>query len=47
MYDMTLGYFVKTESNLKWVIDKAYSEDEVKQFLGIIEEVILKIRERD
>lgn len=41
-----LGYFVKAKSNLKWVIDKAYSENEVKQFLGIIDEVISKIKER-
>lgn len=41
-----LGYFIKAKSNLKWVIDKAYSENEVKQFLGIIEEVISKIKER-
>lgn len=41
-----LGYFVKAGSTLKWVIDKTYSEDEVKQFLGIIDEVISKIKER-
>ena len=41
-----LGYFIKAKSNLKWVIDKAYSENEVKQFFGIIEEVISKIKER-
>jgi len=45
---MKLGYFeeVGSSSNLKWVIDKAYSENEVKQFLGIVEEVILKIKEK-
>ena len=41
-----LGYFTEAKSNLKWVIDKAYSENEVKQFLGIIEEIISKITER-
>ena len=41
-----LGYFVKAKSNLKWVIDKAYSENEVKQFLAIIDEVISKVKER-
>lgn len=41
-----LGYFIKAGSNLKWLIDKEYSEDDVKQFLNVIEEVILKIRER-
>ncbi|NIA09505.1 MAG: DUF91 domain-containing protein [Nitrospiraceae bacterium] len=41
-----LGYFIKAKSNLKWVVDKSYAENEVKQFLGIIEEVISKIKER-
>ncbi len=41
-----LGYFVKAKSNLKWLIDKEYSENDVKQFLDIIEEVISKIKER-
>jgi len=41
-----LSYFIKAKSNLKWMINKAYSKDEVKQFLGIVEEVISKIRER-
>jgi len=41
-----LGYFIKAKSNLKWLIDKEYSEDDVKQFLGIIEKVILKIKQR-
>ncbi len=41
-----LGYFIKVKSNLKWVIEKAYSENDVKQFLGIIEETISKIKER-
>ena len=40
-----LDYFINAKSNLKWVIDKAYSENEVKQFLGITEEVISKIKE--
>lgn len=39
-------YFVKAKSNLKWVIDKSYSENEVKLFLNIVEEVISKIKER-
>lgn len=41
-----IGYFIKAKSNLKWVIDKAYSENKVERFLGIIEEVISKIKER-
>jgi len=43
---VNLGYFIKAKSNLKWVIDKAYSKNDVKQFLGIIEEIISKIKER-
>lgn len=27
-----LGYFIKAKSNLKWMVDKAYSENDVKQF---------------
>ncbi len=40
-----LDYFIKAKSNLKWVIDKSYAENEVKQFLDIIDEVISKIKE--
>lgn len=40
-----LGYFIKAKSNLKWLIDKAYSENDVKRFLDVIEIVILKIKE--
>lgn len=39
-----LGYFQDAKSNLKWVIDKAYSVDEVNQFLDIIEQVISEIK---
>ncbi|MEA3500092.1 MAG: endonuclease NucS [Candidatus Marinimicrobia bacterium] len=42
----SLGYFIKAGTTLKWVIDKAYSENEVKQFIGIVEGVISKIKER-
>lgn len=42
----SLGYFINAKSNLKWIINKGYSENEVKQFLDIIGEVILKIKER-
>ena len=45
-YLIKLGFFEETKSGLKWVIDKSYSENEVKQFLGIIEEIISKIKER-
>ena len=41
-----LDYFINTKSNLKRMIDMAYSENEVKQFLGIIEEEISKITVR-
>jgi len=41
-----IGCFVKVKSNLKWIIDKAYSDNEVKKFLETIEEVILMIKER-
>lgn len=41
-----LGFFEETKSGLKWLIDKSYSENEVKQFLCIIEELISKIKER-
>jgi hypothetical protein len=36
-----LSYFVKT----KWLINKAYSESDVQQFLNVIEEIIKKIKE--
>jgi hypothetical protein len=36
-----LSYFVKT----KWLINKAYSESDVQQFLNVIEEVIQRIKE--
>lgn len=40
----TLDYFKEAKSNLKWVIDKTYSEEEVNQFLHIVEQVISEIR---
>ena len=43
---VNLGYFIKAQSNLKWVIDKAYSKNDVKQFLDIIEEIVSKIKEK-
>ncbi|MFH1097481.1 MAG: endonuclease NucS domain-containing protein [Candidatus Desantisbacteria bacterium] len=42
----SLGYFVNAKSNLKWVIDKTYSEDKIKQFLAVIERVASKIKEK-
>lgn len=40
-----LGYFVDAKSNLKWVIDKSYSEDEINRFLTVVKNVIGKIEE--
>lgn len=40
-----LGYFVNAKSNLKWVIDQPYSENQIKEFLGTIGKIILKIKE--
>lgn len=40
-----LGFFVNAKSNLKWVIDKSYSDDEINKFLKTIENVISKIKE--
>ncbi|MFH1963264.1 MAG: endonuclease NucS domain-containing protein [bacterium] len=42
----SLGCFVNAKSNLKWVIDKTYSEDEINHFLAAIERVISKIKEK-
>lgn len=41
-----LGYFIEAGSTLKWVIDRAYSENETGQFLGIIDELISNIKEK-
>jgi len=41
-----LGYFVNAQSNLKWLIDKSYSDGEVTRFLEIVEHLISKIREQ-
>jgi len=44
----TLDYFIKAQSkhsNLKWTIDRAYTENEVDQFLGIVEEGIPKVKQ--
>lgn len=40
-----LGYFVNAQSNLKWVIDKPYSDGEVSRFLGVVEDLISRVRE--
>lgn len=42
-----LGYFVSAKSQLKWVIDKPYSEDEINRFLMVIKNVIEKIKENE
>ena len=41
-----LGYFIKARSNLKWVIDKAYSEKDVEKFLNVIKIIISDIKKR-
>ena len=41
-----LGYFTKAGSNLKWVINSPYSEDEVNRFLEVIEKVINLIKKK-
>jgi hypothetical protein len=38
-----LGHFVNAQSNLKWVIDKPYSDSEVSQFLRVVEDVITRV----
>ncbi len=40
-----LDFFTETGKNVKWLIDKPYSEDEIKEFIDIINETILKIKE--
>lgn len=41
-----LGYFINAQSNLKWVIDKPYSNTEIDRFLEIVEDLVFKIREQ-
>ncbi len=46
-----LGYFVKIKPkgeavNLKWLINKEYSEEEISRFLKILQKVSLEIKER-
>lgn len=38
------GYFENAGANSKWIINKSYSEEEIKKFLDIIEKVMLKIK---
>jgi len=40
-----LGYFVNTKTNLKWLIDKSYPENQIEEFLAVIEKVTFKIKE--
>jgi hypothetical protein len=40
-----LGFFVNAKSNLKWVIEKSYTKEEIKGFLDIIDMVTVKIIE--
>lgn len=40
-----LGYFVNAKSNLKWVIDSEYTDEQINNFLIIVGQVISKIKE--
>jgi hypothetical protein len=39
-----LGYFVNAKSNLKWVIDSEYTDEQINNFLNIVSELISKIK---
>ncbi|NCO32125.1 hypothetical protein GW891_05160, partial [bacterium] len=39
------GYFKDAGSISKWIINKSYSEEEIKKFIAILKEIILKIKE--
>lgn len=44
-----LGIFIPTQSkhgNLKWVLDKPYSEEQIAKFLQVIQQAISKIQEQ-
>lgn len=41
-----LGYLITAKSNLKWIIDKAYPENEISRFLDIVMNVIIKIKRK-
>jgi len=41
----SLGYFVNAKSNLKWVIDSEYIDEQINSFLNIVSELISKIKE--
>lgn len=40
-----LGFFVNAKSNLKWVIDRPYTHEEVEAFLDIVRRLIIKVEE--
>ncbi len=42
---LKLGFFVNAKSNLKWVIDKSYTKEEIKDFIDIVDIVAEKIEE--
>lgn len=39
-----LGFFVTAKSNLKWVIDSEYTDDQINSFLKIIRQLIINIK---
>ncbi|MBN2091089.1 DUF91 domain-containing protein [candidate division KSB1 bacterium] len=38
-----LGYFINAKSNLKWLIDADYTEEQITNFLNIVDKVISQI----
>ncbi|RJP27513.1 MAG: DUF91 domain-containing protein [Candidatus Omnitrophota bacterium] len=40
----SLGYFIKAQTNIKWMIDSEYQEERVENFLVIVEQVISRIK---
>ncbi len=40
-----LGFFVRAETNLKWVINSEISDDQIRLFLNIVDKVVAKIKE--
>lgn len=43
----SLGYFISAKSNLKWIIESEYTDEQINNFLKIVYELISKIKEND
>jgi hypothetical protein len=41
-----LGFFQNAGLNIKWVINKNYNEKEINDFLNVLNEIIIKIKEK-